>query len=94
MRPGLFEQFNYFDNLIQVDALDRAHDVRFVALREIHTYQTGSCYNSAKTHVALVAIVLRGHAMFGDEGRRDFALVFQSSWGCSGITKKGRFGIK
>jgi hypothetical protein len=32
--------------------------------------------------------------MFADEGRRDFALVFPSSWGCFRRYKKGRFGIK
>jgi hypothetical protein len=32
--------------------------------------------------------------MCADEGRRDFALVFPSSWGCFGVTKKERSGIK
>jgi hypothetical protein len=31
----LFEQLDYFDHFIQVDALDRAYDVRFVAFWKI-----------------------------------------------------------
>jgi hypothetical protein len=39
LSPGLFEQLDYFDNFIQVDALDRAYDVRFVAFWKIHSPQ-------------------------------------------------------
>ena len=35
LSPGLFEQLDYFNNFIQVDALDRAYDVRFVAFWKI-----------------------------------------------------------
>jgi hypothetical protein len=32
--------------------------------------------------------------MFADEGRRDFALVFTSSWGCAQRYERGNVWIK
>jgi hypothetical protein len=75
----LFEQLDYLDNFFQIDALDRAYDVRLVAFWKIHVLKLAKWLPLTALQrvraTALPAFVLRDLTTFNDEDSACFVLV-------------------